>query len=110
MRGRERERFLPGGPVDDELAVLHHVAGPVHAEHRDDLPAAAVDGRETSLGERPEIVVMSKGELPGAAEIRAEFAREIGREVIGVSAVTGQGLDALLRAVVEELDRRKEPA
>jgi translation initiation factor IF-2 len=30
--------------------------------------------------------------------------------VIGVSAVTGQGLDALLRAVVAELDRRKEPA
>jgi len=65
---------------------------------------------DASLGERPEIVVMSKSELPGADEIRSDFAREIGREVIGVSAVTGQGLDALLRAVVLELDRRKEPA
>jgi hypothetical protein len=30
--------------------------------------------------------------------------------VIGVSAVTGQGLDGLLRAVVAELDRRKATA
>ena len=51
---------------------------------------------------------MSKSDLPGAAEIRGRFSEEIGREVIGVSAVTGQGLDLLLRAVVAELDRRKE--
>jgi hypothetical protein len=63
-----------------------------------------------AIGERPEIVVMSKSELPDAAEIRGRFSEEIGREVIGVSAVTGQGLDLLLWAVVAELDRRKETA
>ncbi len=65
---------------------------------------------DAALGERPEIVVMSKSELPGAAEARADLERDIGRDVIAVSAVTGQGLDVLLRAVVAELDRRKGPA
>ena len=65
---------------------------------------------DAALGERPEIVVMSKSELPGAAEARADLERAIGRDVIAVSAVTGQGLDVLLRAVVAELDRRKGPA
>ena len=60
---------------------------------------------DASLGERPEIVVMSKCELPGAGEARAGLAESIGRPVIGLSAVTGQGLDALLRAIVLELDR-----
>ena len=53
---------------------------------------------------------MSKSELPGAAEARAALARGIGREVIAVSAVTGQGLDVMLRAIVAEMDRRKDPA
>jgi GTP-binding protein len=65
---------------------------------------------DASLGARPEIVVMSKAELPGADAIREEFSRAIGRDVLAVSAVTGQGLDALLRAVVGELDRRKDSA
>ena len=65
---------------------------------------------DAALGERPEIVVMSKSELPGADEARAGLEREIGREVIAVSAVTGRGLDVLLRAIVVELDRRRPRA
>jgi len=99
----------------ERAGIIVHVVEPTPMDGSDPLVNYRAIREElslydASLGERPEIVVMSKGELPGAAEIRAEFAREIGREVIGVSAVTGQGLDALLRAVVEELDRRKEPA
>ncbi len=99
----------------ERAGIIVHVVEPTPMDGSDPLVNYRAIREElslydVSLGERPEIVVMSKGELPGAAEIRAEFAREIGREVIGVSAVTGQGLDALLRAVVEELDRRKEPA
>jgi GTP-binding protein len=62
---------------------------------------------DAALGDRPEIVVMSKSELPGADEARAAMAAAIGRDVIGASAVTGVGLDMLLRAVVAELDRRR---
>jgi len=65
---------------------------------------------DAALGERPEIVIMSKSELPGADAARATLEGEIGRAVIGVSAVTGQGLDLLIRAIVAEMDGRKDPA
>jgi GTPase len=44
------------------------------------------------LVERPEIVAVTKAELPGAAEIRDQLAAELGREVLLISAVTGQNL------------------
>jgi GTP-binding protein len=99
----------------ERAGLIVHVVEPMPMDGSDPLAnyraiREELSLHDASLGERPEIVVMSKGELPGAAEIRADFARAIGREVIGLSAVTGQGLDALLRAVVVELDRRKEPA
>ena len=99
----------------ERAGIIVHVVEPMPMDGSDPLVNYRAIREElslydASLGERPEIVVMSKSELPGADEIRAAFAREIGREVIGVSAVTGQGLDALLRAVVAELDRRKESA
>ena len=53
---------------------------------------------------------MSKSELPGADGVRAALAAAIGREVLGISAVTGAGLDALLRAIVAELDRGSRTA
>jgi GTP-binding protein len=56
------------------------------------------------LGRRPEIVVVSKAELPDAEAIREALAAQIGRDVIAVSAVTGQGLDRLLAAIVTHLD------
>lgn len=62
---------------------------------------------DEELGKRPEIVVVSKSELPDAEEVRGILAQEIGRDVIAVSAVTGQGLNTLLARIVTELDRQK---
>ena len=58
------------------------------------------------LGRRPEIVAVTKAELPEAAEVRERLARELGRDVLAISAVTGQGLDHLLRAITRLLDER----
>jgi GTP-binding protein len=49
------------------------------------------------LAERPEIIAVSKAELPSAVEVQQRLAGEIGREVLLVSSVTGQGIDRLLR-------------
>ena len=65
---------------------------------------------DAALGQRPEIVVMSKCELPDSADVRAALAAAIGGEVLAASAVTGQGLDAVVRAIVAALDRRRESA
>ena len=55
------------------------------------------------LAERPEIVAVSKAELPEAAEVRDALAKTTGREVLLFSAVTGQGLDTLLARAYAEL-------
>src|SRR4051795_7537169 len=43
------------------------------------------------LAQRPEILVVTKMDLTGAVEARERLARELGREVLAISAVTGQG-------------------
>jgi len=58
------------------------------------------------LGERPEIVAVSKADLPDAPAIRDELAARLGREVILFSAVTGQGLNQLLGAIARALESR----
>lgn len=63
---------------------------------------------DASLGERPEILVVSKAELPSAEDIRAKLASETGLQVLSVSAVTGQGLERLVPAVTKMLDQRAE--
>jgi GTP-binding protein len=44
-------------------------------------------------------VAVSKAELTGSEEVRARLEKELGREVLAVSAVTGQGLARLVGAV-----------
>jgi GTP-binding protein len=61
----------------------------------------------TDLGRRPEIAVVTKCELPDASEVREKLSAMLDREVLAVSAVTGQGLDQLLWTVARKLDERK---
>ena len=61
------------------------------------------------LGQRPEIAVVSKSELPGAEEVRQQLSAHLGREVLSMSAVTGQGLDKLLNAIARELEVQRTP-
>jgi GTP-binding protein len=63
-----------------------------------------------SLGERPEIVAVTKAELPGAEAIQQRLSAALGRSVLLISAVTGQGLNHLLGAVTQQLGRGAEPA
>jgi len=92
----------------ERAGILVHVVEPAPLDGSDPLTNYQAIRMELvrydeSLGRRPEIVVVSKAELPGAEEIRAALAAAIGRDVIAVSAVTGQGLDRLLAAVVAQL-------
>jgi GTP-binding protein len=58
---------------------------------------------DEQLGERPEVVVVTKAELPGAAEVRQQLAASIGERPLLISAVTGQGLNDLVYAICEQL-------
>jgi len=56
-----------------------------------------------SLATRPEIAVVSKGELPVAAEVQQTLQERLGRPVLMISAVTGVGLKQLTEAVYQAL-------
>ena len=56
------------------------------------------------LAQKPEVVAVSKCELTGSALVRAELEQALGREVLAMSAVTGQGLAELMQRVVDCLD------
>lgn len=55
---------------------------------------------DASLVERPEIVCVSKCELPEAAETAEKLAELTGGPVLKLSSATGQGLQDLLRRIV----------
>jgi len=56
------------------------------------------------LARRPEIVVVTKADLPGAEEVRRQLSELTGGEVLLISAVTGQGLNELVGRVAKTLE------
>ncbi len=95
--------------------ILVHLVEPMPADETDPLANYQTVRQELleydpQLAERPEIVAVSKAELPGAEAVRDELVAALGREVLLISAVTGQGLDKLLRQIVEQLDRERAAA
>ena len=99
----------------ERAGILVHVVEPSPVDGSDPLVNYWTIREElvrydASLGTSPEIVVVSKCELPGASEVRETLARELGRDVLAASAATGAGLDRLVGAVVAELDRREPVA
>jgi GTP-binding protein len=84
-------------PVDE--------ASPVAAYHtiREELGEHSAE-----LAAKPEIVAANKLDLsPDDGALRA-FADTLGKPVIGISAATGQGLDALAEAIWKQLDKPAE--
>lgn len=65
---------------------------------------------DPALIDRPEIVAVTKSELPGALELAESLRQELGRPVLCLSAVTGKGLPDLVAAISRELTALREPA
>jgi GTP-binding protein len=63
---------------------------------------------DEKLGQRPEIIAVTKADLPGAPPARDRLAGELGRPVLLTSAVTGQGLNELIAAVIRTLEDKSE--
>src|SRR5262249_51133483 len=92
----------------ERTRVLVHLVEPLPPDGSDPLHNYRVVRRELELRGRgltakPEVVVVSKAELTGSDEVRRRLEQELGRPVLAVSAVTGQGLAQLVGAVVDEL-------
>jgi GTPase len=92
----------------ERAGILVHLVEPTPADGSDPLDNYRVIRDELTqhderLGQRPEIVVVSKAELPEAEEVRDRLVSETGGEVLLISAVTGQGLNQLVQRAAQML-------
>jgi GTP-binding protein len=92
----------------ERTRVLVHLVEPLSPDGCDPVDNYRLVRQElelysNELAEKPEVVVISKAELPGSEEVRARLESVLGRPVLAVSAVTGQGLSRLVGAVAERL-------
>ena len=96
----------------DRCRLLLHVVDVAGTDGRD--PADDIDKIDTELmrysaelSTRPQIIIANKcdsADMESEAVLRFKaHAEELGREVIWVSAITGEGLDELVRAAREKL-------
>ena len=101
LRHVERTRvlvhLLEPTPLDGSDPVENYFA------IREELKQYDVD-----LADRPELVAVSKAELPGAKEVRDRLAEATGGEVLLFSSVTGQGLDELMRSADNLLTKDRQ--
>ncbi len=107
--------------IERTALILHVVDLSGGYEARDPVADLGVIDRELAahaeeLVSRPQIVIGNKCDVEGAAENSARVAawcEDAGRAYFEVSAVTGQGIDSMIRAVAEavrELRSAEAPA
>ena len=99
----------------ERAGVLVHLVEPMPMDGTDPLANYTAIREElaqysSDLGQRPEIIAVTKAELPGAEEFREQLAEATKEEVLLVSAVTGLGLNQLIRAITKQLDERHKVA
>jgi GTP-binding protein len=97
----------------ERTRVLIHLVEPMPADGSDPVGNYRTIRRELelygpALATKPEVVAVSKSELTAASDVRLRMEAELGVPVLGISAVTGQGLADLVRAVVERLQELPE--
>ena len=62
-----------------------------------------------ALAERPELLVVTKMDIADSAIVRARILSELDRDVLAISAVTGEGIPQLIYRIIELLRKRAEP-
>ncbi len=93
----------------ERAGLLVHLVEPEPLDGSEPLENYRAIRRELALHDerlaaRPEIVAVTKAELPAAPAVHEALAAELDRPVLRISAVTGEGLNALLAAIVARLD------
>jgi GTP-binding protein len=92
----------------ERTRVLVHLVEPHPADGTDPIEnyraiRNELDHYGHGLADRPEIIAVSKAELPGAAEVQRRLSEATARDVLLFSSVTGEGLDRLLQSAYAPL-------
>jgi GTP-binding protein len=102
----------------ERTRVLVHLVEPFPSDGSDPVKNYHTIRKELTeyaipLHTKPEIVCISKAELTGADDVRQRLEADLGREVLLISAVTGQNLSKLVGQVatlLEEIKREEKLA
>jgi GTP-binding protein len=97
----------------ERTRVLVHLVEPMPADGTDPVENYRAIRNELlhyghGLAERPEIIAVSKAELPGAGDVQQRVAEATGRDVLLFSSVTGQSLDRLLHEAHAKLQASRD--
>ena len=92
----------------ERTKVLVHLVEPLPMDGSDPLENYRIVKNELVLHgkgieAKPELIVVSKSEIPESVEVREQLEKETGAQVFSISAVTGQGLHTLVSKIVETL-------
>ncbi len=93
--------------------ILVHLVEPMPMDQTDPILnyqaiRFELESYSAELAKRPEIIVVTKAELPDAQEIHRLLSETLSRDdILLVSAVTGSGLNQLVRRVADALDAHR---
>ena len=92
----------------ERAGILVHLVEPEPTDGTEPLAnyrtiRAELEQHDAELGRRPEIVAVTKADLPGSRDVQQRLAEAIGRDVLLISAVTGQGLNDLVGRIAQTL-------
>jgi GTP-binding protein len=98
----------------ERTGLLVHLLEPQPGDGSDPLAnyraiRGELEQHSAALAARGEMVVVTKADLPGAEEVRRKVADALGRDVLLISAVTGQGLNQLTGALAAALNQPAKP-
>jgi GTP-binding protein len=98
----------------ERTRVLIHLIDP--AGYMGEDPAAGIKTIENELktfsarlAQKPKLLVVNKMDLPGAEEVFKALKKKHRDRVLAASVATGEGVDAILDRVIEELSRHDGP-
>ncbi|MEM8666966.1 MAG: GTPase ObgE [Planctomycetota bacterium] len=96
----------------ERAGLLVHLVEPAPIDETNPLDnyhaiRAELSQYDQQLGERDEMIVVTKCELPNANEVAQQLTDDTGRDVFLISAVTGAGLDELKTEVMKRVENRR---
>ena len=96
----------------ERAGLLVHLVEPAPVDESDPIEnyksiRSELREYDETLGERDEIVVVTKSEMPGADEVRDELNQACGKPVFLISAMTGDGVAELTEAIMKRVDQRR---
>jgi GTP-binding protein len=98
----------------ERAGILVHLVEPEPTDGTDPLTnyrtiRAELEQHDAQLGRRPEIIVVTKADIPAGREVQQRLAEASGQAVLLISAVTGQGLNELVGRLAQMLQGEPAP-